>query len=87
MFYVFCRNTQPFASPFVPFYARSDFLPSPLSRKSLLEYAKGIARQMATYSMPPSFNNKRKYGSLVLRFINDEAIESSNYIFWWKIID
>jgi hypothetical protein len=42
---------------------------------------------MAAYSMPPSSSNKKKYGSLVLRFINDEAIENFDYIFDWKIID
>jgi hypothetical protein len=31
---------------------------------------------MAAYSMPPSFSNKREYGNLVLRFIDDEAIEN-----------
>jgi hypothetical protein len=44
MFYVFYRNTQPFASPFVPFYVRSDFFLSSTSCKSLLEYVEGIAR-------------------------------------------
>jgi hypothetical protein len=42
---------------------------------SLPEYAEGIIQQMATYSMPPSSSNKRKYGSSILRFINDEVIE------------
>jgi hypothetical protein len=42
---------------------------------------------MATYSMPPFSSNKKKYGNLVLKFINDEAIESLDYIFDWKIIN
>jgi hypothetical protein len=42
---------------------------------------------MAAYSMPPFSSNKKKYGSLILRFINDETIESLDYIFDWKIID
>ncbi len=76
MFYVFYRNTLPFASPFVPFYAQNDFFHSPLSRKSLFEFVEGITRQMAAYSMLPSSSNKRKYGSLLLKFVNDETIES-----------
>jgi hypothetical protein len=31
---------------------------------------------MAAYSMPPSFSNKWKYGSSVLKFIDDEVIKS-----------
>ncbi len=76
MFCVFCRDTQPFPSPFVPFYAHSDFFPNPLSYISLPEYAKGITQQMVAYSTPPSSSNKREYDNLVLRFINDEAIEN-----------
>jgi hypothetical protein len=72
---VFYKDTQPFLSPFVPFYAQSDFFLSPPSCISLLEYVEGIVRQMAAYSMPPSSSNKRKYGSFVQRFIDDEAIE------------
>jgi hypothetical protein len=73
MFCVFYRDTQPFPSPFVPFYAQSDFFPSPLSHISLLEYAKNIVQQMAACSMPPSSSNKREYGSSILRFIDDEG--------------
>jgi hypothetical protein len=76
MFCVFCKDTQLFPSPFVPFYVQSDFFPSPPFRILLLEYAEGIAQQMATYSTPPSSSNKRKYGNLVLRFMDDEAIEN-----------
>jgi len=71
-----CKDTQPFPSPFGPFYVRNDFFPNPLSHISLPKYAKGITQQMASYSMPPSFSNKRKYGNYVLRFINNEAIEN-----------
>jgi hypothetical protein len=73
---MFYKDTQPFLSPFVPFYAQSDLFPSPPSRISLLEYVEGSIWQMAAYSMPPSSSNKRKYGSYVLRFIDDETIEN-----------
>ncbi len=52
------------------------FFLSPPSCKSLLEYAKGIVWQMSVYSMFPSSSNKRKYGNSILRFIDDEVIES-----------
>jgi hypothetical protein len=73
---VFCRDTQPFPSPFVPFYVQNGFFPNLPSHMSLPEYAEGITQQMAIYSMPPSYSNKRKYDSSILRFINDEAIEN-----------
>jgi hypothetical protein len=73
---VFCRNTQQFPFPFVPFYARSDFFPRPTSHISFPKYVEGIAQQMAAYSMPSSSRNKKKHGNYVLRFIDDEAIEN-----------
>jgi hypothetical protein len=73
---VFYKDTQPFSSPFVPFYAWNDFFLDPPSHMSLFEYVEGIARQMAAYSTPPSSSNKRKYGNFILRFIDDEAIEN-----------
>jgi hypothetical protein len=76
MFCVICKDTQPFASPFVQFYAQSDFFFNPPSHKSLPKYTEGIVRQITSYSMPPSSSNKRKYDNFVIRSIDDKAIES-----------